>query len=1717
MATTTTATTENALKLPQQLQLAEAGGDRQQQQQTSHIVNTIAEESSTINGCVTQRAVKEEIDDVEQHTQKPENNNTTYSYENEAAEGTPATPAVTELSVMTMNAPPESRLCGKKLLLCRRFKDCGGILRNFNSLPLFVYATSPSTHAISADGVGVAKEAVAAAGAIGQKNNDSYDLALCPTNNSGFPTTTAIISAMDCLPIMNGGSSSNSSGIGTLGLGVAHHHILSNGNSSTAAAVMSGSTPTVTAVVGSYQQQLANLHAHHPHLNLVGHHAVTPYSNNYPLHHSSSHHHIQSEQTKSLQELQHEVGALLEFRDLVIETFPDLKHKMASMSSATGSSTTNASGGAALSSASATGVHTLAGGSGSGSGGMSNASLVSRREWEPGIRLKRKVSHKEPSIPAASGATAAAVAAGELSSSSLTRSRSNSHSGKKEPKSGENNNGSVVQDSGFSTETSSSKEGHSASSTNGAMTGPTALNRLSCHESDDELLNLLDVIHRKSNRLREEMDQLQQYERQNLRGASSNISTNNNINPADESTTTVVAASELSAGATRSSSVLAKSSSSGSSNITVNGAGLTPKTFREHVERLNKEDIKQLRKERDRLLDKLAEMEAETLTGRIKAAKMNDQVEELISVKKDLEEQLKLAMAQKLDLSARVQQLQLQQQQPSQQFQSKSSSSQSDYSSQRNFLSSATTVLSTGSAASAQFLEAGTAAATNTSTLTSAQSRRQHTFQPVVVIEQQQHNQRPLHTAPPEDIHIAFHQSASSDSKKQQTEQSEQQQLGRLDGVVSTPGGRYSKSRLIDSKRFAAILLETSVVELQRHLLTLTVQNQVLMQKLDSATKSKTHLAKRLDKSKDDVEDLRFQLEEKNIELEGTKAQLRVLESRIHSVTPNSGAPTNSYLHSQNDYETNRSSASTTLMLSRRGIGSGASDTLHYSDLRSATPISNTTTTMPMTTTVGQMPAPQVTQISTPSMKAMVHLPMDELQQHSSSTESAHDHELHESGDTQTTASRLMSASVGGISPFDSVARGKKVGVGSKPSKIPLPGSKAAAYFAGKPPTGRPSTAGRSPPSTHTYGTSNSSSKSSLCRSTGNLLYSKSPNSLKRADSAQSIRKDNSSLSTNTSRSSTSSSIPLATHHLSNATSKSPIGAVASATPTPSPRVLQNSPLPKLKRESLTSRVRHLDSLSRVHQHNHHSNVSSNGGGGGGGGGSSDLSCTSPTISAYTTAHNHNHSNSALLTSTSPTALSNSSASSYIVSSTPKPSAIAAHINATLRKDTQLNTSNYGAQQFLRRATGGNAAAAAAATNTAGSGQSVVNSSATARRFSSASVVGARIASRSQSQDASSGEHQPQQQQQQQHQQSDSDSGKHSLLYELLPAYKPNESAARAATSHNWRQQQWQQVLTHALNNHGAGAADRVAYNHTDGGSALSPTTYATRPLPLQLSANLQLKSKSKDHCNFVRAYELEEQTKLQQQRVRKMNSLLPEVSIPSYDYYYSNESVRSSDRGSDNLLVTFDYGYSDSLLEEANADADFSIEKKQTRIALPELRAVVYPIKEELESAPLCEQLNLWQRKPAPVNCLDKYADDDYSDSWEQKEEDEEAHENIWFNTALTRSQQAERNKARFGSDADFKVHHMQHDAAFEGCGYDDNVEEEEEEDVEQSLEFSVNPRNNGSDSSRSAGSANSFYYRQLAWDPWLKETVVAELQVEETHENAADDEEEEFFDSLN
>lgn len=253
---------------------------------------------------------------------------------------------------------------------------------------------------------------------------------------------------------------------------------------------------------------------------------------------------------------------------------------------------------------------------------------------------------------------------------------------------------------------------------------------------------------------------------------------------------------------------------------------------------------------------------------------------------------------------------------------------------------------------------------------------------------------------------------------------------------------------------------------------------------------------------------LSFQLEERNIELEGTKAQLRVLLSKP----------------SKSDYSPE--------MLS-------------------------------------QCDSPVIqNQVSTPSMKAMVPLAMDELQNHSSSTESAHDHAERDNNNRagQDTSKR-------------------------RPSKIPLPGSKG--YLAPKPPTGRNFVNSKNP--------SGPPSNKSLSKSTSSLIGRSGPSSIQkltnptspslhRPDSAHSLRKDTSL--GNTSRS--SSSIPISTPKLS-------------------PSRTNNSPIPKAKRESFTSKVRHMDSLSRMHISPSHSS-------------SSTMAYGSPSPTATTPTHASNNS-----------------------------------------------------------------------------------------------------------------------------------------------------------------------------------------------------------------------------------------------------------------------------------------------------------------------------------------------------------------------------------------------------------------------------------------------------------------------------------------------------------
>lgn len=337
--------------------------------------------------------------------------------------------------------------------------------------------------------------------------------------------------------------------------------------------------------------------------------ALGPYHNQ--LSNLSHNYHQHTDQTKSLQELQNEVGALLEFRDLVIETFPDLKHKMAS----SGANST------------ITGL-------------QSSSSIVSRREWEPGIRVRRKLNSSNLSKDGSQSGGIVGASDMIQTSSLLIRSRSNSHSGKKEPKSGGEGNGSVIQDSGFSTETSSSKDAHSASSTGAGSAGVQVRNnfkintfflllrifitciiflqkgnssalaaRLSseANSSDNELWNLLDVIHNRTSRLANEIDNYQKFNNRSSVSAAK-------ITP--------------SANGTSSSS-----------------------SFQSQLNFMSKEDVQILRKERDHLMDRMGDMEAELLANSIKETKLQEQLKELQQTKVELEEHLKVVLSQKYELN----------------------------------------------------------------------------------------------------------------------------------------------------------------------------------------------------------------------------------------------------------------------------------------------------------------------------------------------------------------------------------------------------------------------------------------------------------------------------------------------------------------------------------------------------------------------------------------------------------------------------------------------------------------------------------------------------------------------------------------------------------------------------------------------------------------------------------------------------------------------------------------------------------------------------------------------------------------------------------------------------------------------------------------------------------------------------------------------------------
>ncbi|KAJ8674705.1 hypothetical protein QAD02_010491, partial [Eretmocerus hayati] len=589
-------------------------------------------------------------------------------------------------------------------------------------------------------------------------------------------------------------------------------------------------------------------------------------------------HYLISEQAKSLvalQELQNEVGALLEFRDLVIETFPNLRHKMA-VTAAVGAGVASSGTSPASSATSCTNANGASSSAHHSHQGapctpLSSQSPSSRRMgecWEPG-KVRRRV---------------AASARENESTTSLPRSRSNSHSG------GNKQHSATVQDSGFSTETSSKDSASTAiacrpQSPGSAASGPgrpqSAASNPQLDEAEDELWNLLDVIHRKGVRLREEVECLQ--------GRLESVAPEELEVPSD------IAAAVRKVTRTRrrrrqqqqqqqQQRRLEHDDDAGEGDAELDSRDDEvddPEDGDDDDEEdlhLGEDELARLRREKLQLLDKVAELEAETIASRARAQELQAELATLAQLRHGLEDRLLLRPGG-AKLEQQQQQLLLRGLQPI----------EPEPQSPRSPAQSNTTTGSSATTAVPAAIDIGSRDSAFASVVSSNKAHKNR-FRTRTIEKSalsgaallQHHESRST-----EDLLLAVTRTPTTLaldgtlSREEALLKERRARLGALDSVLVSPVRRIPGPIVrshIDERKIVAILRERSPLELQRHLITSTVHNQVLQRRLDEVEKSSETLSERLGKAHDENEDLRFQLAERSIELEGTRARVRVLE-----------------------------------------------------------------------------------------------------------------------------------------------------------------------------------------------------------------------------------------------------------------------------------------------------------------------------------------------------------------------------------------------------------------------------------------------------------------------------------------------------------------------------------------------------------------------------------------------------------------------------------------------------------------------------------------------------------------------------------------------------------------------------------------------------------------------------------------------------------------------
>lgn len=400
--------------------------------------------------------------------------------------------------------------------------------------------------------------------------------------------------------------------------------------------------------------------------------------------------------------------------------------------------------------------------------------------WEPGVRVRRKLGSSSSGWMAGGGGGLATAAA----TTTAPRSRSYSHG--KGPKSGEPATTSVgtVQDSGFCTE---SKDSSSTSSR-------TTMTK-NCCKDEDELWSLLEVIQDKGTRLKLEVEFLQsrllddeQLQRRRWRQRLRRCRSLETVQLNEDCKR--LSSYDDSGGAKR----LSPAATDDYCDYTV---------FRAHVT--------DLKRERDTLLDRVTEMEAESLSNAAQIHRLLTELRSVVCENRELEERLCGGVKSQSPAAGK-------------------SSSHNGGGGFAPVQPESSTGPSSSSAGRDAYYTPSQHSACNLSSIELCKPCSSS----YTDTDDERHRSRMLLVRPSDPISRNLEgRAASPPAQLDISSPTFAKRLGALDGIVSSPIDQIGKSGLgsggtpLNKRTLAAILKTFNPIELQRHLITVSYENKV--------------------------------------------------------------------------------------------------------------------------------------------------------------------------------------------------------------------------------------------------------------------------------------------------------------------------------------------------------------------------------------------------------------------------------------------------------------------------------------------------------------------------------------------------------------------------------------------------------------------------------------------------------------------------------------------------------------------------------------------------------------------------------------------------------------------------------------------------------------------------------------------------------------------------